>query len=98
MRVQTSTFTPLTQASGSANRTATRCALALAAYRAQVNKKGSAYIAERRANETIASGVPTTPLMKFGDRVRMQAYGQGAVVFGANDHLVVSADIPSTRS
>lgn len=61
-------------------------------------KKGSACIAERRAIEAIASGSPTTPFMRFGDRVRMEARWQGATVFGAIDQRVVRAGIPQTRS
>lgn len=60
--------------------------------------KGSACIAERRAIEAIAGGAPSTPFMKFGDRVRMEARWQGAPVFGAIDQRVVRADIPPTRS
>jgi fumarylacetoacetate (FAA) hydrolase len=52
-------------------------------------KKGSACIAERRAIETIASGEPKTPFMKFGDRVRMEARWQDEPVFGAIDQRVV---------
>lgn len=61
-------------------------------------EKGSACIAERRAIEAIASGSPTTPFMKFGGRVRMEARWQGAAVFGAIDQRVVRAGIPQTRS
>ena len=52
---------------------------------------GSACIAERRAIETIAHGQATTPFMKFGDRVRMQARIDGQSVFGAIDQRVVQA-------
>ena len=54
-------------------------------------KKGSACIAERRAIETITSGEPKTAFMKFGDRVRMEARGRDAPVFGAIDQRVVRA-------
>ena len=54
-------------------------------------QKGSACIAERRAIETIASGAPSTPFMKFGDRVRMEALCEGASVFGAIDQRIVRA-------
>lgn len=51
--------------------------------------KGSACIAERRAIETIAQGAPTTPFMKFGDCVRMEAQWQGEPVFGAIEQRFV---------
>ena len=54
-------------------------------------KKGSACIAERRAIETISGGAPSTPFMKFGDRVRMEAHIEGTPVFGAIDQRVVRA-------
>jgi fumarylacetoacetate (FAA) hydrolase len=54
-------------------------------------KKGSACIAERRAIEAIAKGSPSTPFMKFGDRVRMEARWQGQSVFGAIDQRIVKA-------
>lgn len=54
-------------------------------------KKGSACIAERRAIETISSGAPSTPFMKFGDRVRMEAQSDGTPVFGVIDQRVVRA-------
>jgi fumarylacetoacetate (FAA) hydrolase len=57
-------------------------------------KKGSACIAERRAIETIAHGAPTTPFMKFGDRVRMEARWQDRPVFGAIDQRIVQAPAP----
>lgn len=55
---------------------------------------GSACIAERRAIETIEHGAATTPFMKFGDRVRMEARLQGAPLFGAIDQRVVRAAPP----
>ncbi len=58
------------------------------------DKKGSACIAERRAIETIASGGPSTPFMKFGDRVRMEARWQDRPVFGAIDQRIVQAPAP----
>ena len=53
--------------------------------------KGSACIAERRAIETLDQGAPTTPFMRFGDRVRMEARWQGQPVFGAIDQRIVRA-------
>jgi fumarylacetoacetate (FAA) hydrolase len=54
---------------------------------------GSSCIAERRVIEIIDHGGPTTPFMKFGDRVRMQAMqldGRDGP-FGAIDQQVVAA-------
>ncbi len=51
---------------------------------------GSACIAERRTLETIESGKPTTPFMKFGDRVRIEMRdAAGQSIFGAIDQHVV---------
>ena len=51
---------------------------------------GSCCIAERRTLETIASGKPTTPFMKFGDRVRIEMFdAKGHSIFGAIDQHVV---------
>jgi fumarylacetoacetate (FAA) hydrolase len=33
---------------------------------------GSACVSERRAIEMIVSGAPTTPFLRFGDRVQIQ--------------------------
>jgi fumarylacetoacetate (FAA) hydrolase len=56
---------------------------------------GSACIAERRAIEIIADGVPTTGFMRFGDRVRMEARAEnGEVLFGAIDQQIVQGGIP----
>ncbi len=53
---------------------------------------GSCCIAERRTLETIASGKPTTPFMKFGDRVRIEMHdANGHSIFGAIDQHVVKA-------
>jgi fumarylacetoacetate (FAA) hydrolase len=51
---------------------------------------GSCCIAERRTLETIESGKPTTPFMKFGDRVRIEMRDRsGQSIFGAIDQHVV---------
>ena len=51
---------------------------------------GSACIAERRAIEIADDGAPATGYMRFGDRVRIEAFdAQGASVFGAIDQRVV---------
>jgi len=57
-------------------------------------QKGSACIAERRAIETIEHGMPKTPFMRFGDRVRMEARQDGHCVFGAIDQRIVRAAMP----
>ncbi len=51
--------------------------------------KGYACIAEQRSVETIRSGRPETPFLKFGDRLRIEMLdGGGASIFGAIDQLV----------
>ena len=51
---------------------------------------GYCCIAEVRTYETIESGKPTTPFMKFGDTVRIEMMDQdGASIFGAIDQKVV---------
>src|ERR1700761_7138267 len=51
---------------------------------------GSACIPERRTLETIESGKPATPFMKFGDRVRIEMHDATAQsIFGAIDQHVV---------
>jgi fumarylacetoacetate (FAA) hydrolase len=51
---------------------------------------GSACIAERRTLETIESGKPMTPFMKFGDRVRIEMRDAAShSIFGAIDQHVV---------
>ena len=50
---------------------------------------GYCCIAELRMYETIEQGKPTTPFMRFGDRVRIEMKdGNGASIFGAIDELV----------
>ena len=57
---------------------------------------GSACIAERRAIELIEQGQSTTPFMRFGDRVRMQATAaDGSAPFGAIDQRIVKAPAPT---
>jgi fumarylacetoacetate (FAA) hydrolase len=51
---------------------------------------GSACIAERRAHERIEHGMPKTPYMKWGDRVRIEMLdASGNSIFGAIDQKVV---------
>ncbi len=53
---------------------------------------GSSCIAERRAIETIETGAPVTPFMKFGDRVRIEMLDTaGGSIFGAIDQQVEQA-------
>ena len=43
--------------------------------------------------ETIRSGKPQTPFLKFGDRVRIEMFdADGRSVFGAIDQMVVRYD------
>lgn len=50
---------------------------------------GSCCIAERRSREQIEKGAPTTPFLKFGDRVRIEMTGpDGLSIFGAIDQQV----------
>jgi len=50
---------------------------------------GTACIAEKRALETIASGEPATPFLKFGDRVRIEMFdAEGHSLFGAIEQQV----------
>lgn len=50
---------------------------------------GSACLAEKRTLETIQSGKPVTPFMKFGDRIRIEMFdAAGKSIFGAIDQKV----------
>jgi fumarylacetoacetate (FAA) hydrolase len=50
---------------------------------------GSCCIAERRMLEQIEHGRPSTPFLKFGDRVRIEMFdGEGYSIFGAIDQDV----------
>jgi fumarylacetoacetate (FAA) hydrolase len=50
---------------------------------------GSACLAEKRTLETIESGKPVTPFMKFGDRIRIEMFDLGGKsIFGAIDQVV----------
>jgi fumarylacetoacetate (FAA) hydrolase len=53
---------------------------------------GYSCIAELRSVETIRSGAPKTPFLKFGDRVRIEMNdAQGRSIFGVIDQEVVKA-------
>ena len=59
------------------------------------HKSGSACIAERRMLETIETGKPETPFMRFGDRVRIEMQlPDGSSVFGAIDQRVARYEGP----
>jgi fumarylacetoacetate (FAA) hydrolase len=50
---------------------------------------GSACLAEKRTLETIRDGKPTTPFMRFGDRIRIEMLdAEGRSLFGAIDQDV----------
>ena len=57
---------------------------------------GCSCIAERRVRETIESGKPVTPFMKFGDRIRIEMFDRaGQSIFGAIDQKVVRYTPPA---
>jgi len=50
---------------------------------------GSACVAEKRMLETLSSGKPATPFLRFGDRVRIEMFdASGQSIFGAIDQEV----------
>ena len=51
--------------------------------------RGYACIAEQRTVETIIAGKPSTPFMRFGDRIRIEMLDAGGhTIFGAIDQVV----------
>jgi fumarylacetoacetate (FAA) hydrolase len=53
---------------------------------------GSACITEKRGQEIIDHGKPSLPFMRFGERVKIEVYGEnGQSVFGAIEQTVVQA-------
>jgi fumarylacetoacetate (FAA) hydrolase len=51
---------------------------------------GASCLAERRTLETIAEGKPSTPFLRYGDRVRIEMFdADGASIFGAIEQQVV---------
>ncbi len=57
---------------------------------------GSACLAERRMIETIETGAPKTPFLKFGDHVRIEMKdAEGRSIFGAIDQRVVRYRCPA---
>ncbi len=58
----------------------------------QDESRGASCLAERRTLETIADGKPSTPFLKFGDRVRIEMFDKaGASVFGAIEQEIQKA-------
>ena len=54
--------------------------------------RGSSCLAEKRTLEQLADGRPSTPFLRFGDRVRIEMFdAEGNSVFGAIDQRVVRA-------
>jgi fumarylacetoacetate (FAA) hydrolase len=54
--------------------------------------RGSSCLAEKRTLEQLANGRPSTPFLRFGDRVRIEMLdAQGKSIFGAIDQRVVKA-------
>jgi fumarylacetoacetate (FAA) hydrolase len=54
--------------------------------------RGYSCIAEKRAIETLESGAPATPFMRFGDTIRIEMKGRdGLSVFGAIEQPVAPA-------
>jgi fumarylacetoacetate (FAA) hydrolase len=57
---------------------------------------GSACMAEKRMLETIATGKPVTPFLRFGDRVRIEMFdAAGQSIFGAIDQEVARYVLPA---
>ena len=57
---------------------------------------GSSYLAEVRTIETLERGAPETPVMGFGDRVRIEMLDRaGASIFGAIAQTAVEAAAPN---
>ncbi|MGH9204243.1 MAG: fumarylacetoacetate hydrolase family protein, partial [Vicinamibacterales bacterium] len=52
------------------------------------SRDGSSCLAEVRSLETIATGKPSTPFMKFGDRIQIEMFGvDGKSIFGRIDQV-----------
>lgn len=59
------------------------------------SKDGSSCLAEVRCLETIADGKPTTPFMRFGDRIVMEMFDEGGdSIFGKIDQVVTQYTPP----
>ncbi len=58
--------------------------------------KGASCLAEQRTVETLRDGKPTTPFLKFGDRVRIDVLdADGKTIFGDIEQVVTRYDPPS---
>ena len=58
--------------------------------------KGASCLAEQRTVETLRDGKPSTPFLKFGDRIRIDVLdGDGKTIFGDVDQVVTRYDPPS---
>lgn len=58
--------------------------------------KGASCLAEQRTVETLRDGKPSTPFLKFGDRVRIDVLDvNGKTIFGDIDQIVTRYDPPS---
>ncbi len=57
--------------------------------------RGSSCIVERRMLEILESGTPTTPFLKFGDRVTIEMKHGDTSVFGRIDQRVVKYERPA---
>jgi len=59
----------------------------------QDTAKGASCLAEQRTVETLRDGKPSTPFLKFGDRVKIDVTdAKGASVFGAIEQTVAKVD------
>jgi fumarylacetoacetate (FAA) hydrolase len=57
--------------------------------------RGSSCLAERRMIEIIEKGAPSTPFMRFGDRVRIEMFdSEGRSIFGPIDQQVIKYEGP----
>jgi fumarylacetoacetate (FAA) hydrolase len=66
------------------------------AARDETSTIGSSCLAERRMLETIWHGAPSTPWLKFGDRVRIEMHDDdGRSIFGAIEQKVVRYTPPA---
>lgn len=55
----------------------------------QDTAKGASCLAERRTLEVIESGEPSTPFLKFGDRVKIEMFdAEGRTIFGAIEQRI----------
>ncbi len=61
----------------------------------QDTSKGASCLAEQRTVETLRDGKPSTPFLKFGDRVRIEMLdGDGKSIFGAIEQAIQHVPMP----